>query len=150
MNARESAATGGAADTGMRAFLDLRFVAVERDGIRMRLEVQPRHLNQGGTLHGGVLTAMIDIACAVAVRARVDGAPPGPHEPRPQSAQAIVTLTLNTAFLGSVASGSVTVVARQRGGGQRIRFVAAEVVDAQDRLIATGDGSYTLRSRAPA
>lgn len=139
-----------AADTGLRAFLGLRFVAVEREGIRMRLEMRPHHLNQGGTLHGGVLTSMIDIACAVAVRARVDGAPPGPQEPAPQASQPIVTLTLNTAFLGSVASGPVTVFARQRGGGQRIRFVAAEVFDAHDRLIATGDGSYTLRSRVPA
>lgn len=150
MNASDSAALGRAANTGMRAFLGLRFVAVERDGIRMQLEMQPHHLNQGGTLHGGVLTSMIDIACAVAVRARVEGVPPGPQEPQPKASQPIVTLTLSTAFLGSVTSGLVTVVARQRGGGQRIRFVAAEVFDAQDRLIATGDGSYTLRSRAPA
>lgn len=140
----------GAAQTPLRDFLGLRFVAVERDGIRMRLDMTEQHLNQGGTLHGGVLTSMIDIACAVAVRARVDGVPPGPDEPAPNAAQPIVTLTLNTAFLGSVAGGTVTVVARQRGGGQRIRFVAAEVFDAQDRLIATGDGSYTLRARVPA
>lgn len=136
-------------DTGVRAFLGLYFVAVERDRICMRLDVQPHLLNQGGTLHGGVITSMIDIACAVAVRARVDNAPPGPQEPTPNAAQPIITLTLNTAFLGSVASGPVRVLARQRGGGQRIRFVAAEVFDAQDRLIATGDGSYTLRVRTP-
>ncbi|MDO9434670.1 PaaI family thioesterase [Hydrogenophaga sp.] len=135
--------------TPLRDFIGLRFVAVERDGIRMRLDMGAQHLNQGGTLHGGVLTSMIDIACAVAVRAHANGAAPGPQEPPPDATQPIITLTLNTAFLGATASGPVTVVARQRGGGKRIRFVAAEVFDAHDKLIATGDGSYTLRSRAP-
>ena len=136
--------------TPLRDFLGLRFVAVETGGIRMRLEMTALHLNQGGTLHGGVVTSMIDIACAVAVRAHADGAPPGPQEPHADGTQPIITLTLNTAFLGTTANGTVTVVARQRGGGKRIRFVAAEVFDAHDRLIATGDGSYTLRPRAQA
>lgn len=135
----------------LRDFIGLQFVAVERDGIRMRLDMAPHHLNQGGTLHGGVVTSMIDIACAVAVRAHVDGASPGPHEPHVDATKpVIITINLNTAFLGSVSSGPVTVVARHRGGGKRIRFAAAEVLDAQDKLIATGDGSYTLRPRAPA
>lgn len=135
----------------LRDFIGLQFVAVERDGIRMRLDMAPHHLNQGGTLHGGVVTSMIDIACAVAVRAHADKVPPGPLEPRVDATQpVIITINLNTAFLGSVSSGSVTVVARHRGGGKRIRFAAAEVLDAQNKLIATGDGSYTLRPRAPA
>jgi uncharacterized protein (TIGR00369 family) len=140
-----------AAGSPLREFLGLHFVAVENDGIRMRLELAPHHLNQGGTLHGGVVTSMIDIACAVAVRAYVDGASPGQHEPRADATQpVIITINLNTTFLGSVSSGAVTVVARHRGGGKRIRFAAAEVFDTHDKLIATGDGSYTLRQRAVA
>lgn len=133
--------------TGLRSFLGLRFVAVDTEGVRMEMALQPQHLNQGGTLHGGVVTTMIDIACAIAVRAHADGTPPGAHEPVAEPQRPVVTLTLATAFMGTARSGSVTVLAQRRGGGARVHFAAARVLDADGRLLATGDGSYTVRPR---
>lgn len=130
----------------LHAHLGIRFEAVEALGtIRMALEVSAFHLNQAGTLHGGVITSMMDIACAVAIRARVDDVPPGPQEPV-AAGSAIVTLTLNTCFVASVRAGTITVVARCRGGGRRIHFAQAELCDAEGRLLATAEGSYTMRA----
>lgn len=136
-----------ASSHALRDFLDLRFIAVESEGIRMSLDVREHHLNQAGTLHGGVLMSMIDIACAMAVRAYVERALPGPQEPVADPEQPIITIMLNTAFLGSVSGGAVTIFAHRRGGGKRILFAAATVMDSEGKLIATGDGSYALRRR---
>ena len=134
--------------TPLRDYLALRFVAVEPEGVRMRLELRDQHLNQAGTLHGGVVTTMIDIACAIAVRAYVDGTQPGPCEPEPEAGRPVVTLMLNTSFLETARRGMVTVTAQRRGGGARIHFATAQVTDDAGRLLASGDGSYTLRPRA--
>ena len=139
--------TTPAGETGPRSFLGLRFVSLDADGVRMDMALQARHLNQGGTLHGGVVTTMIDIACAIAVRAYADGTPPGPHEPVAQPQRPVVTLTLATAFMGTANTGVVTVLAQRRGGGARVHFAGARVLDAAGRLLATGEGSYTLRPR---
>lgn len=133
--------------TGVRSFLGLRFVAVDTEGVRMEMALQPRHLNQGGTMHGGVVTTMIDIACAIAVRAHADGTRPGAHEPAAQPHRPVVTMTLTTAFMGTATAGVVTVLAQRRGGGTRVHFAAARVLDADGRLLATGDGSYTVLPR---
>lgn len=114
----------------------------------MQLLLNHRHLNQAGTLHGGVVTTMIDIACSIAVRACQDESPTGSAEPEPDADRPVATLTLNTCFLATTRRGVVTVHAQRRGGGKRIHFAAAQVKDQNGKLLATGEGSYTLKPRA--
>lgn len=135
------------ASSKLRDHLALEFISVGAEGVRMQLRLEDLHLNQAGTLHGGVVTTMIDIACAIAVRAHHDDAPYGTVEPMPEAELPIATLTLNTSFLATARSGTVSVRAYRRGGGRRIHFVSAEVMDQDGNCIATGDGSYTLKPK---
>lgn len=134
--------------TSLREYLGIRFVGVASDGVRLCVDLDERHLNQAGGLHGGVVTTMFDIACAIALRAHVDGSPIGPHEPTADPLRPLITLTLNTSFLHSAGQGRLTVVARHRGGGKRILFAHAEMHDEAGRLLATAEGNFALHTRA--
>jgi len=48
--------------------LDIKITELERGSAAIEIVVSPTHLNPQGTLHGGVLSAMADIAMGAAVR----------------------------------------------------------------------------------
>lgn len=61
----------------------------------IELELQPKHLNMGGVIHGGVLSSLLDIALAQA----------GTHCPYPGRVRKAVTLSLTTTFTGQCSGG---------------------------------------------
>lgn len=136
--------------TRLREYLGIRFVGVEPGAVRLAVDLDERHLNQAGGLHGGVVTTMCDIAGAVALRAHVDGAPVGPQEPQADPERPLITLTLNTSFLRTTAQGRLVAIGRCRGGGKRILFAHVELFDDMGALLATAEGNYALRMRAGA
>ncbi len=136
--------------TRLREYLGIQFVGVEPGAVRLTVDLDERHLNQAGGLHGGVVTTMCDIAGAIALRAHVDGAPVGPKEPQADPQRPLITLTLNTSFLNSSAQGRLVAIGRYRGGGKRILFAHVELFDDQGVLLATAEGNYALRTRTGA
>ena len=91
--------------SGDRSFKDVLGVQVEEaeDGrSRLTLEASPDHLNEGGTVHGGVLASLVDMAMGEAVRSSIgDGSVPAtsqltvtylrPGKPGPLSVTAAVS-----------------------------------------------------------
>jgi uncharacterized protein (TIGR00369 family) len=84
---------------------------VEQD--RVVLDAGERHLNPHGTVHGGVLATMIDVAMGSAVAAGTDGAP--------------VTVALTVTYLEPGQPGRLEATARVRKRGKRLTVVEAEV-----------------------
>jgi len=80
---------------------------------RVVLEATDRHLNQHGTVHGGVLATMIDVAMGSAVADGSEGAP--------------VTVALTVTYLEPGQPGRLEAVARVRKRGKRLTVVEAEV-----------------------
>src|SRR5688500_8527328 len=95
-----------------------------RDGrCEFDLNVEEMHLNVEGMLHGGVVSTMIDLAIARAIRSIV------PPE------REIMTATLTINFFGSVRDGVIKVVGHTVFAGRRLINGEAEL-RAGDRLLA--------------
>ena len=102
----------------------------------IELELQPRHLNLGGVIHGGVLTSLLDIALAQG----------GTHCPYPGRMRKAITLSLTTTFTGQCSSGTIRVTGRKRAGGTRIFNSTGEVHDDKGNLLAIAEGTFRIRS----
>jgi uncharacterized protein (TIGR00369 family) len=112
--------------------LGVRPVEWGEDYAIFELSVAARHLNRYGTVHGGVLTTMIDAAGGFA----------GCYAPPPLPPREAVTLMMTTSFAATTDSGTLRVVGRKRSGGRKIFFATVEVTNASGELVAFGEGSY--------
>jgi uncharacterized protein (TIGR00369 family) len=100
------------------------------------LQIETRHLNLGGVIHGGVLATLMDVAGACA----------GTWSPDPAHIRKAVTLSMTTTFTGQASEGLVRAVGIRRAGGTRIYNSTMEVFDEKDTLLALGEATFRLRS----
>ena len=117
---------------GFHSLLGYRQVSWEEDEAVLELELQPRHLNLGGVIHGGVLTSLLDIVLAKA----------GTYCPYPGRMRKAITLSLTTSFMGTTKEGRIYAIAKRRGGGRSVFFASCEVYSPEGTLIAMGEGTY--------
>ena len=96
------------------------------------LEMDERHRNRTGRLHGGVTVTLLDTACGYA------GCHSAPDEPP----RYCFTLSLNTSFVAPVQGGHLRATATVLGGGRRVFFARAELHDEAGALLASGEGSF--------
>lgn len=94
------------------------------------LDVQPQHMNRNGTLHGGIHSMMLDAAAGFAASRHL-GQSDGLLIP-------VVTLSLNTSYVGPGGAGRVTAHGWVTGGGYKIIYGEAEIRDAEGRILSKG------------
>lgn len=82
---------------------------------RLRIEIDQRHLNPAGTVHGGVLATLVDSAMGLAARSRTD------------DGEVPATSQLTIAYLTSAREGLLTVSAQVRKQGEHLLLCDAEV-----------------------
>ncbi|PWV57759.1 uncharacterized protein (TIGR00369 family) [Plasticicumulans acidivorans] len=123
-------------DSGFRQLLGFELTQWSADQAVVELDIGPQHLNLAGVLHGGVLTALIDVACGFA----------GCWSADPQRPRRCVTLSLTTSFTAQASGGRIRAVGRKRAGGRRIFAASCEVFDAGGQLLAFGEGTLRYRS----
>lgn len=121
--------------SGFARQLGCRVVRWEPDYVEVELNIAPQHLNRAGTVHGGVLATLIDVACALA----------GLYHEDPGTVRKAVTLSLNSSFTGQVSTGTLRAQGRVRAGGRSIFFASTEVTDASGHLIAHGEAVNRYR-----
>jgi len=121
---------------GFHSLLGYRQVSWEKNKAELELELQPRHLNLGGVIHGGVLTSLLDVVLAQA----------GTHCPYPGRMRKAITLTLTTTFTGQCSGGTIRVAGHKRAGGTRIFNSTGEVHDDRGNLLAIAEGTFRIRS----
>lgn len=101
-------------------------------GAVVRLDLDARHMNRVGSLHGGIVAMLLDAAAGFAVSRAWDA-----------SGEALlVTVSLSTNYLASANAGRVTATGRVSGGGNVIRFAEARLCDDAGRLLATASGAF--------
>ena len=100
---------------------------------RVTLEIEPRHLNRNGTLHGGIHAMMLDAAAGFAASRLLAGE--GEIVP-------VVTLSLSTSFIAAAATGTVIATGKVSGGGRKIIYSGAEIHDAEGRLLSSAAGVF--------
>ena len=142
--------TGGAAvklpdmayelmETGYHAMLNYQHRDWGKGFSIVSLQIEPKHLNLAGVLHGGVLSGLLDIVCAQS----------GIYFPDEQVIRRSVTLSLTTTFTGQCSEGLITACGKVRAQGRRIYSASGEVKDAQGNLLAFGEGTFRYPSQDP-
>jgi uncharacterized protein (TIGR00369 family) len=96
---------------------------------KVALEANERHLNPHGSVHGGVLATMIDVAMGSVVASDDDAGVP-------------VTVSLTVTYLEPGRPGRLEAVARVRKRGKRLTVVEAEVTQEGD-VVADALATFT-------
>ena len=121
--------------------MGVRMVEWALDRCVLELDVGERHLNGLGVVHGGVVTTLIDMACAHA----------GIYCTVPGNRRYGMTASLTVNLMGSVRSGRIRVEGRKRGGGKTLYMASGEAYDQEGALVAMGEAvcRYARGSEAP-
>ena len=106
--------------------------SAEEGRASVSLKAEERHLNPSGTVHGGVISTLIDVSMAEALDSIAE------EDEQPFTIQ----ITVN--YMKPGKPGTLTSTAEVRKGGERITIVEAEVVQEDDgEVIALATGTYT-------
>lgn len=128
---------GIVAGNGFLRALGARFEALDGSGAVFTLDAGPEHRNAEDRIHGGLLAALLDIACGFSVR--FDGAR--------NALLPSVTLSLAVSFLAPARDNRLTVHGRVVGGGRQILFTRGEVLDGGGTPIAMANGTFKRLGR---
>ena len=106
---------------------------------RMKVEFQARQefCNLMGTVQGGMLTAMLDLAMAFAVLCTLD------------DGHVVPSLELKTSFLAPVRPGVIIGEGMLLRKGRTIAFMQARLIDTRGALLATASATGQIRLRLP-
>lgn len=110
---------------------------VLRDGENGRsiweYRVDPAHYNLNGTLHGGVVMALLDTAMGYAVIAQITGA-----------GRFNAAAEMSTRFLAPVRGGLLTAEATVLKIGKRLAIVEGKATDDAGTLVAVASATHAL------
>jgi uncharacterized protein (TIGR00369 family) len=104
--------------------LGMRAVAFEEGSAVLELDADARHANPMGTLHGGVLCDLADLAMGVACHSTLG------------RGESFTTLELKINFLKPVWTGRLTARAQVRKGGRTTAFLECAIGDDKGSLVA--------------
>lgn len=114
--------------------IGFRPIAVEPGQAIVELEVDERHTNPMGTLHGGILCDIADAAMGIAYASTLE------------AGETFTTLELKINFLRPVWRARLRAVGKVVNRGRTVGLVACDVVDDKERLIAQASSTcMTLR-----
>ena len=118
--------------TGFRELVGTELASTGEGRAVVEVQAEERHLNPGGTVHGGVVYTLVDVSMAEALRTTITE---GDERP--------VTIEIKVNYLEPGKAGTLTSTAQVRKGGKRVTIVEAEV--AQDsEVVALAIGTYTI------
>ena len=107
--------------------------------VRLRVDVRDELRNAvGAPVHGGVMSALVDMAVGGALGTLSDAAAGGVNQS---------TLDLNVSFLAAATEGPIFAEGKILRRGRTIAFGEASVTDAGGRLCAVGRATYMIISR---
>jgi len=114
--------------------VDLAGMEAEEGRVIFRLDPQEFHYNPLGTVHGGIISTLLDTAAACSV-----------HSTLPAGV-GYTSLDLNVKFLRpvTVRTGRLTCVGTVLQRGRRTALAEARLTDPQDRLVAHATSSCMI------
>lgn len=102
------------------------------DRTETHLEMDDRHTNRHGSLHGGIYSMILDSACGFSASRALSQ----------DGSQKVVTLSLTVNYLASAKTGHVYAVGKVARAGRSIVYSNGEVFDSDGTLVATGSGVF--------
>lgn len=126
--------SGELPDPPIARLLGIRVISLAPGESRLELEAGPQHSNPMGTLHGGVLCDLADLAMGAAYAGTLD------------RGETFTTLELKINFLRPVWSEKLFALGKVVNRGRTVGMVECDVTDSQDRLVAKATSTcLTLR-----
>src|SRR5215510_2695923 len=112
---------------GWSAAMGLHFNRATADEVQAELEIEAKHRQAYGIVHGGVHSGVIETITSV-----------GAALTAPPRGQSVVGLENHTSFLLAVREGKLHATARPLMRGRRTQVWEASVTDDADRTVASG------------
>jgi uncharacterized protein (TIGR00369 family) len=116
--------SGELPDPPIAQLLGVRVISVLPGESQLELEAGPRHANPMGTLHGGVLCDLADLAMGAAYASTLEGG------------ETFTTLELKINFLRPVWREKLFAVGKIVNRGRTAGMVECHITDSQGRLVA--------------
>ncbi|TDO15338.1 MULTISPECIES: PaaI family thioesterase [Halomonas] len=135
MTERRKAQEAATLDNPFIELIGARLTEWEQGRCAWTLDVQPQHLNTQGSLHGGVMATLLDVACGYS----------GFYLATDDSQARAATISLTIHYMAKASQGKLLARGQRTGGGRRIFFAEAELIDcSNDTVVATASGSFRL------
>jgi uncharacterized protein (TIGR00369 family) len=112
--------------------LGIRAVSFDEGNAVLELEAEGRHANPMGTLHGGVLCDLADLAMGVACYSTLG------------AGESFTTLELEINFLKPIWTGRLTARAEVKKGGRTTAFLACDIHDDKNSLVAVASSTCLI------
>ncbi|MEL0143397.1 MAG: PaaI family thioesterase [Alphaproteobacteria bacterium] len=122
---------------GLNGELGFRLTEWREGFAQIAVDLDHRHKNRQGGVHGGVTATLVDAATGFC----------GVFEPDPEKRRGNVTVSLTVNFVGRAKGTTLICSAKIIRAGRRIYFASAEVLDNEDNLIATAEAVYAYVDR---
>jgi uncharacterized protein (TIGR00369 family) len=113
--------------SGFDGAMGFRVVHASKDEIVLEYEIDDRHRQPYGIVHGGVHCAAVETACSMGAGMNASA-----------RGLAVVGVENHTSFLHAVRSGRIRVTARPLSRGRRSHVWEATARDEDDRIVSTG------------
>lgn len=126
-------------DEGFRKWMGVEYDVMEDDHAVVSMNVTPDMQNVRDVVHGGVITALIDVAMATA-------AVGGNYDTRKR---AMATLELKVNFTAAAITKRLTATADVIRAGSRTSVVRCDVRTDKGDICASGMGTFMLRRAHP-
>ena len=120
----EKMISGELPDPPIAQLIGLKVISVQPGESHLELDAGPQHFNPMGTLHGGVLCDLADLAMGAAYASTLD------------NGETFTTLELKINFLRPVWKERLFAVGKIVNRGRTIGMVECDITDSQGRLVA--------------
>ena len=119
---------------GFRELVGIELSEAEEGRAVVSMRPGDRHLNPGGTVHGGAISTLVDVAMADALNTTLA-----------DEAERPVTVEMKVNYMAPGKPGVIVSTAQVRKGGKRVTVVEAEVVQKEDEgVVALATCTYTV------
>jgi len=125
------------ADSPFYRWSGMTLTDAEEGSVTLALDLAEHHLNLQGLAHGGVIATLADAAMGLSLRSALE---PGRRH---------VSVEIGVHYLRPVTRGRVRAIGRAVRIGREIAYAQADVLGANDRLLARADGTYSVTRARP-
>ena len=121
-------------DGGFTELVGTEVSSAKEGRAEVSLKAQEQHLNPSGTVHGGVISTLIDATMAEALNTMTE------------EGEQPFTIQITVNYMKPAKQGTLTSTAEVRMGGERVTIVEAEVMqdddDGNEEVVALATGTY--------
>ena len=125
------------ASSPFHTWAGIEVVAAAPGEVSVTMDVEERHVNLQGLVHGGMLAILADTACGLAIRSAIE---PG---------RLHITTDLDVHFLSPAGPGRLLGHGRAVKVGRSLAFAEASVEDAAGTLLAKAQGRFSVGGSEP-